>query len=493
LKSTYAAMSEEKEKPSQEETKDEKEPENFDVIVLGTGLKECILSGLMSSVEKQKVLHMDRNKYYGGESASLNLEQLYQKFRGEKEVPPKELGRPRDYNVDLCPKFLMACGNLVKILLRTKVTRYLEFKSVGGSYVFKDKQIYKVPSTPSEALNSDLMGIFQKRYFKSFINFVLNWNPDDAKTHEGLNLDKTKTKDVFEKYSLDENTAAFTGHALALQLDDKYLEQPARDTIERAKLYTYSMARYGNSPYIYPNYGLGGLPEGFSRLSAIYGGTYMLNSPITEITYDKEGKVTGVKYTREGQPHVAYCKKLIADPSYILESDASKVKKTGQVARCICILSAPVPNTNNADSAQIIIPGKHLKRRSDVYVSVVSYHMNVASKGKYIAVASCLVESTPLKDAKPGDENKNALAELKPALDLLGKIDQQFFWVSDQYVPVSDGSKDNVFITSSYDATSHFETATTEVLDLYKRITGKDLDLAISAEPDDLDPSKATE
>lgn len=33
-------------------------------------LQECILSGMMS-VSGKKVLHMDRNKYYGGDSASL--------------------------------------------------------------------------------------------------------------------------------------------------------------------------------------------------------------------------------------------------------------------------------------------------------------------------------------------------------------------------------------------------------------------------------------
>ncbi|GJM88613.1 hypothetical protein PR202_ga04693 [Eleusine coracana subsp. coracana] len=48
--------------------------EEYDVIVLGTGLKECILSGLLS-VDGLKVLHMDRNDYYGGDSTSLNLNQ----------------------------------------------------------------------------------------------------------------------------------------------------------------------------------------------------------------------------------------------------------------------------------------------------------------------------------------------------------------------------------------------------------------------------------
>lgn len=38
--------------------------ENYDVIVLGTGLTECILSGLLS-VEGKKVLHIDRQDFYG--------------------------------------------------------------------------------------------------------------------------------------------------------------------------------------------------------------------------------------------------------------------------------------------------------------------------------------------------------------------------------------------------------------------------------------------
>jgi Rab GDP dissociation inhibitor len=50
--------------------------ETYDVIVLGTGLKECVLSGLLATKGK-KVLHLDRNEYYGGETASLNLSNLW--------------------------------------------------------------------------------------------------------------------------------------------------------------------------------------------------------------------------------------------------------------------------------------------------------------------------------------------------------------------------------------------------------------------------------
>ena len=54
--------------------------EEYDCIVLGTGLTECIMSGMLS-VSGKKVLHMDRNKYmklppYQWKSCSRNLMNL---------------------------------------------------------------------------------------------------------------------------------------------------------------------------------------------------------------------------------------------------------------------------------------------------------------------------------------------------------------------------------------------------------------------------------
>ncbi|KAJ1476351.1 GDP dissociation inhibitor-domain-containing protein, partial [Baffinella frigidus] len=40
---------------------------------------------------------------------------------------------------------------------------------------------------------------------------------------------------------------------------------------------------YERSPYLYPLYGLGELPQAFARLAAVYGGTYMLHKSIDRI------------------------------------------------------------------------------------------------------------------------------------------------------------------------------------------------------------------
>ena len=47
--------------------------------------------------------------------------------------------------------------------------------------------------------------------------------------------------------------------------------------------------------------------------------------------------------------------------------------------------------------------------------------------------------------------------------------------VTDLYVPLEDGTKDHCYISQSYDATSHFETTTDDVKDIYSRIMGKPL------------------
>jgi len=51
----------------------------------------------------------------------------------------------------------------------------------------------------------------------------------------------------------------------------------------------------------------------------------------------------------------------------------------------------------------------------------------------------------------------------------------RFVSVSPLYMPTTSGETDNIFITRSYDATSHFETVVENVRDVWKRVVGKDL------------------
>lgn len=54
-----------------------------------------------------------------------------------------------------------------------------------------------------------------------------------------------------------------------------------------------------------------------------------------------------------------------------------------------------------------------------------------------------------------------------------------FVQVSDLHEPINDACAENLHVTSSYDATSHFESASQDVLEMYERIVGEKLDLNV--------------
>ena len=124
----------------------------------------------------------------------------------------------------------------MKLLIHTGVTRYLEFKCIEGSYVYKGQKIHKVPADEREALSSckrmtastlqpialclALMGLFEKRRFRNFLVWVNEYDEKDPKTYKDV-PPNMRMIDAFKKSDLSQDTIDFTGHALALHSDDE--------------------------------------------------------------------------------------------------------------------------------------------------------------------------------------------------------------------------------------------------------------------------------
>ena len=128
------------------------------------------------------------------------------------------------------------------------------------------------------------------------------------------------------------------------------------------------------------------------------------------------------------------------------------------------------------------------KRVSDKYIVLDLRFAQVSAKGWFIAMISTTVET------------ENPEAEIQPGLNLLGPITQKFIqvtgifnmaqWrtkkvqagfslkVTDSYEPTEDGTSSQLFISKTYDATSHFETTCVDVLDIFKRGTGEEFDFS---------------
>ncbi|KPP60405.1 hypothetical protein Z043_121600 [Scleropages formosus] len=303
---------------------------------------------------------------------------------------------------------------------------------------------------------SDLMGRFDKRRFRKFLLFALNFDESDRRRHHELDPQRRTARDVFRHFDLGSEVVEFVGHAVALHSSDEYLEQPFLQTMRRIQLYAESQDRYGHSPYLYPLYGLGELLQAFGRLSTDHGGGYLLNHPVEDIVMES-GKVAGVK--SEGR--VFRCKQLICEPSYVPE----RVRSAARLIRVVCLLNHPIRDTEDAKSCYIIIPQTQLRRKSDIYICMVSYAHNIAPEGKYVAVVSTTVETS------------NPEREVQPGLELLEPIVQKFVSITSFFVPLDDGRRSQIFVSRSYDASAHFETECEDIRDMYRRMMGSELSL----------------
>ncbi|KAJ8956170.1 hypothetical protein NQ318_020721 [Aromia moschata] len=65
-------------------------PNDFDLIIIGTGMVESILSAASSRIGK-RVLHIDRNDYYGGQWASFNLDAINKLQNNSDTIIPEKI------------------------------------------------------------------------------------------------------------------------------------------------------------------------------------------------------------------------------------------------------------------------------------------------------------------------------------------------------------------------------------------------------------------
>lgn len=102
-----------------------------------------------------------------------------------------------------------------------------------------------------------------KQETKVCCSFIQQYDETNPNTYEGNNLLVMTMDDLYKKYTLAEETIEFIGHAIALQSDTAYRKKPALPTVKKIQLYYESLTRFAGlkSPYIYPLYGLGELPQ----------------------------------------------------------------------------------------------------------------------------------------------------------------------------------------------------------------------------------------
>lgn len=236
----------------------------------------------------------------------------------------------RRIEFDLVPKILYSESPTITAIMRTDVTRYLEFRFISRLLAYttvngqttsnanekfhltseKNLRIVQIPVCRSEVFKTRLLTLRQKRSLGSFFEWCLHLTLDNSAdtTHFEMNLERcsgsgTNTVNVSNQ---DQDYEAYKHRPFREFLTenrhlDEVLQQIlitnlamgskqiiTKQAIERIRRLLCSMNRFGQYPILWPLYGSSDLTQAYCRMAAVFGAVYCLNCHVTKIQYPQD-------------------------------------------------------------------------------------------------------------------------------------------------------------------------------------------------------------
>ncbi|KAI9471023.1 MAG: GDP dissociation inhibitor [Benjaminiella poitrasii] len=389
----------------------------------------------------------------------------------------------RSYNLDTTPKLLAAREELVDILIRSGVGRYLEFKNVDDIFMFDSSKnsFEKVPSSREDVFTDKSVSLIEKRKLMKFLTFAMEFDESDPlfEDTESLNYGQF----LKERFKITGKLKDAIIYAIAL-VNEK---DSIKIGLERTHQFVRAMGRFGKGAYLCPLYGgASEIAQAFCRVCAVYGGIYILNQPLEKYVIDNETNECKGIVTKEGQEYK--CQKIIAGIDYLNSSWMPQEDKFGVwISRAILVTNERLDTTNveaytdKRLSYSVFSPGSEAGNDDE---PIYGIHQNdetmACPKGQNVTYLWTT------------SRRKNAL---KKAVDLLTDGDKHLLIkvYYEQYVRNSKEFEDswklpkNIIPCSDPDATLDFKNAVKEAYNIFYECEGADIEFMPAVQQDDED------
>ncbi|KAE8144394.1 GDP dissociation inhibitor [Aspergillus avenaceus] len=395
----------------------------WDVTISGTGLSQSLLALALSRSGK-KVLHVDRNPYYGGSEAAFSLQEAQDwatKVNQEPEHFPfqdasvlsSEDGDQlptRSYTVTLSPHLIYSRSELLPTLVSSKVYRQLEFLAVGSWWVHKPQtgsaneggtagsaNLYRVPSSREDVFADDFISMKSKRTLMRFLRHISKPPQESDCEPEEENLAMSLPEYLSSKFQVP---SELLDPLLSLSLSQTSPHQTsAEHAVPRIKRHLASIGVFGPGfGSLLAKWGGGSeLSQVGCRALAVGGGVYVLNSGIDSIadasdSRNEDGRIQ-VHLSNEESIRTKHVVGSAWDIPGQVETSCDKV------ARSITIVSSnlealfpvtaeggPIPA-----GAVVVFPGSSLDQTDDsppVYLLVHSSETGECPAGQSVIYGS---------------------------------------------------------------------------------------------------------
>ncbi|KAK6350341.1 Rab proteins geranylgeranyltransferase component A [Orbilia brochopaga] len=274
----------------------------WDAVISGTGLRESLLAAALARAGK-KVLHVDKNPYYGDEYAALSLAELEAwatntrsgrlksvEFRKHETKTGAKLAESRSYTLNFAPGLLYTTSPLLSLLVDINLHESLEFLKVGGWFVYRAEDnnpdsFMAVPNSREDVFNDPTLDPRTKRIVVRALKSILGFENSIMKAPPSA---ETSLQEYLEGPSLSlppQIVAAFTSLTLLHDLPSAISFERAESDIRK---HFGSLGRFGPGfAAVIARYGSGSeLVQVLCRAAAVTGNAiYVLDNAVTDIQY----------------------------------------------------------------------------------------------------------------------------------------------------------------------------------------------------------------
>ncbi|ETM54410.1 Rab proteins geranylgeranyltransferase component A 1 [Phytophthora nicotianae] len=364
------------------------------------GENECISTAKSSNnKEKQQVLPM---------KSSFECRLLEEGF-SDDATKEELVQKSSSFSIDVNPRLMLSSEQLVETLITSGVGRYLEFAAIERTYVHfqptdnstEPDTVWEVPCSKKDVFQSKLLGMVEKRQLMKFLQFVADYGETHI-LHEDVKTKNERSLALGRALKRPQNKAsqADTDAELVAYLDNPFQELlekhfklsvklqqvvvycvglatfpasknqiSARDGLAAVYRYVASIGRFTGTAFLAPLYGISELAQSFCRLSAVYGGIYVLRAPINGFVLDNETRtLTGVRCS-DGD--VLRTKHVVTNGSYVDCLRLNNVSKRahGELLRGVFVLKSSLRDGMNR--IMLVIPPEDSEFNNPFAIQVV--------------------------------------------------------------------------------------------------------------------------
>uniref|UniRef100_A0A8B9FGB4 Rab proteins geranylgeranyltransferase component A n=1 Tax=Amazona collaria TaxID=241587 RepID=A0A8B9FGB4_9PSIT len=313
--------------------------------------------------------------------------------QGPKKITYAQIVREgRRFNIDLVSKLLYSRGLLIDLLIKSNVSRYAEFKNATRILAFQEGKVEQVPCSRADVFNSRQLTMVEKRMLMKFLTFCLDYeqHPEEYQDYENSTFAQ-----FLRTRKLTPSLQHFILHSIAMvsETDCSTLEG-----LQATKKFLQCLGRYGNTPFLFPLYGQGEIPQCFCRLCAVFGGIYCLRHSVQCLVVDKESERCKAIVDHFGQRISANY--FIVEDSYLSENTCTNVCYR-QISRAVLITDQSVLNTDAEQQVSILtVPPEDVGKPAVCIIELCSSTMT-CMKETYLVHLTCPSTKTAREDLEP--------------------------------------------------------------------------------------------